>query len=233
MPTAPVKLPSVPPFFSPVPRPEAGSASLRGLYVITDERWLGHIATARAALKGGATIIQLRDKTTAPAQLLPIAHQLRALTAAAGACLLVNDRLDLAQLCGADGVHLGPDDWPVAAVRQVLGPEKIIGISCGTPAEAAQALALGADYVGAGAVFSTATKPDAGPAIGLPVLRSIAQATTLPIAAIGGLDATNLAQVLAAGAKMACVVSAVAAAGDELAMEAATRALVRALSVAL
>lgn len=219
---------------------------LRGLYVITDEHWGnrhaaeqrirdaeqrradGHIAIARAALRGGAGIIQLRDKSASPAQLLPIARELRRLTQQSGALFIVNDRVDMALACDADGVHLGPDDLPIADARRLLGPHRIIGASCGDIEEARRAAQQGADYIGAGAVFATTTKSDAGAPIGLENLRAIAAATTLPVAAIGGIGKGNIAQAVEAGALMACVVSAVSAAGDEAAMTEATRSLIAA-----
>ncbi|MBW3635469.1 MAG: thiamine phosphate synthase [Armatimonadetes bacterium] len=202
-------------------------ARLRGLYVVTDARMGGgHLPIARAALGGGATILQLRDKTTPPRPLLQIALEMRRLTREANAVLVINDRLDLALLCEADGVHLGPDDWPLEAARRVLGPHRLLGASTGTPEEARIAQKEGADYLGIGAVFPTVTKSDAGEAIGLEGLRAVLRATTLPAAAIGGLSAANIRAIIDAGAAMACVVSAVAGAGDEVAMARAARELV-------
>lgn len=202
-------------------------ARLRGLYVITDAALGGgHLAIARAALKGGARIIQLRDKSTPLSQLLPIAREIRRLTRAANALFMMNDRADLALAVGADGVHLGPDDLPVALARHILGPHKMIGASCNSPAEAVVAWRAGADYIGAGAIFGTQTKLDAGSAIGLETLRAIVQATPLPVAAIGGVSLENIAATREAGAAMACVISAVTNAGNEAAMEQAARDLV-------
>lgn len=199
---------------------------LRGLYVITDENLGGgHLAIARATLSGGAGILQLRDKSTPPRQLLEIAREMRVMTREAGALFLINDRLDLALLCEADGIHLGPDDWAVEDVRRTLGPDRLIGASCGTPEEAREAAAAGADYMGVGAVWGTLTKSDAGAAIGLEGLRAVMAANDLPAAAIGGVNAANLAATLSTGVPMACVISAVAGAGDEAAMERATREL--------
>ena len=204
------------------------AARLRGLYVITDTHLGGgHVAIARAALCGGARVIQLRDKSTAPRPLLAIARELRGLTRDYNALLLVNDRLDLALLSEADGVHLGPDDWPVRDVRSAVRPDFLIGASCGTPAEARAAQRDGADTIGIGAVYGTQTKTDAGAAIGLQGLRAVMSATNLPAAAIGGIDKANIADVAASGVNMACVISAIANAGDETAMEAATRELNR------
>ena len=161
--------------------------------------------------------------------MLPIALEIRDLTRRSGAFFLINDRIDLALLCAADGVHLGPDDWPVAAARRVLGPDKIIGASTGTPEEARIAQKEGATYVGVGAVFGTSTKTDAGDAIGLNGLRAVVSATTLPVAAIGGLDLSSAGATIAAGARMACVISAIANAGDEAAMIRVTKDLIASL----
>ena len=206
------------------------SAQLRGLYVLTDAQMGGgHLAIARAALRGGARIIQLRDKTTPPRPLLQIAREMRHLTRQFDALLLVNDRLDLALLCEADGVHLGPDDWPISDVRRAAPPEFLIGASCGTPDEARAAQSAGADTIGIGAVYATATKTDAGAPLGLDGLRAVMNATTLPCAAIGGIGADNIAAIARTGVPMACVISAIANAGTETAMEAATRALCKQL----
>ena len=198
----------------------------RGLYVITDAHMGGgHLALAAAALRGGARLIQLRDKGTPARPLLQIAREMRVLTRQFEALLFVNDRLDLALLCAADGVHLGPDDWPVAAVKRVAPPGFLIGASCGTPAQARAAWRDGAALIGIGAVHATSTKADAGAAIGLDGLRAIDAATPLPGAAIGGINLENIAQIAGSGVAMACVISAVAGAGDAAQMEAATRAL--------
>lgn len=200
---------------------------LRGLYVITDERLSDHIGVARAAIEGGATIVQLRDKTTPLSRLLPIALEIRRLTWNRAA-FIINDRCDLAWACDADGVHLGPDDLPLDVARRMLGPDKILGASCNGEIEARQAQLSGADYIGAGAVFATATKSDAGAPIGTETLRRIVESTSLPVAAIGGLNPGNIAQAKQSGAIMMCVVSAVCAAGDEAAMTQATQELVKA-----
>lgn len=202
---------------------------LHGLYVITDERiGGGHLAIARAALAGGANIIQLRDKSASVVQLLPLAHELRRMTRAAGALFFVNDKIDMALAVGADGVHLGPDDMPLAEARRLLGPHRLLGTSCSNVTEVQTATRTGADYIGAGAIFGTATKHDAGPAIGLNQLHAMAKSTNLPIAAIGGVNEANIVSTIEAGANMACVVSAIALAGDHAAMLAATRNLIQA-----
>jgi thiamine-phosphate pyrophosphorylase len=203
-----------------------GNDRLRGLYVLTDERLGGgHLAIARAALAGGARLLQLRDKSTSPRRLLSIALELRRRTREAGVLFIVNDRPDLALAFEADGVHLGPDDLPVAEARRVLGSHHLIGVSCGDAAEARRAEQDGADYIGAGAVFGSATKLDAGPPLGLDGLRAIVAATSLPVAAIGGVNAANIGAVATTGAAMACAISAVAGAGNEAAMTRATAQL--------
>ena len=199
---------------------------LRGLYVITDARLGGgHLTITRAALAGGARIIQLRDKSTPLPQLLPIAREMHRLTRKANALFIVNDRADLALCTNADGVHLGPDDLPVAVARHLLGSHKIIGASCGTVAEAIAAWHAGADYIGCGAIFGTNTKSDAGDALGLDALRQIARATPLPVAAIGGVNLENITATREAGAAMAAVITAITNAGDENLMQQATLAL--------
>ena len=207
-------------------------AKLCGLYVITDAQLGGgHLPIARAAISGGARILQLRDKATPPAELLPIARELRRLTREAGVVFLINDRADLALAVEADGVHLGPDDLPIGEARHVLGPQKIIGVTCATPKEAVAAWRGGADYIGCGAIFGTQTKHDAGAAIGLEKLRDVVVATPLPVAAIGGVNLENIASTCAAGAKMACVISAVTSAGNETAMSQAVRELMAILEL--
>lgn len=204
------------------------SPVLRGLYIVTDKRApKGHIAMARSALAGGAKIIQLRDKTTTREETLRNAQALRTLTRQHNALLLINDDIELARQCQADGVHLGPDDMPVPQARLLL-PNSVIGASCGTLEEAQSALRHGATYIGVGAVFGTQTKLDAGTPIGLNNLRRIVRATALPVAAIGGIDGGNIADVVSRGAHMACVVSAISSQPDEEAMQRATRELIEA-----
>ncbi len=185
------------------------TTKLRGLYTITDAHLGGgHENMARAALEGGAKILQLRDKSTPARQILTIARHIREQTRQNGAIFLINDDVELAVKCDADGVHLGEDDMPVLEARRLLGPAKIIGVSAATPALARAAARNGAHYLGVGAVFGTQTKLDAGSAIGLAALRAVVDATTLPVAAIGGVNRANIAAVFEAGAQMACVISA-------------------------
>jgi thiamine-phosphate diphosphorylase len=122
---------------------------------------------------------------------------------------VVNDRADIAAAIGADGLHIGQSDLPLEAARRVLGSAAFIGVSAGTVAEAREAAAAGADYIGAGPVFPTASKPDAGDATGIAVLRAICAAVPIPVVAIGGITPLNAPQVLQAGAVGVAVISAI------------------------
>jgi thiamine-phosphate diphosphorylase len=207
--------------------PFSPRARLRGVYVITDAHLGGgHLTITRAALMGGARIIQLRDKGTPLSELLPVAREIRDLTRAANALFIINDNADLALQSDADGVHLGPDDISIQAAREILGPHKIIGASCGTIEETIAAWKQGADYIGCGAIFDTQTKSDAGNAIGLAALQQIVAATPLPVAAIGGVNLENIASTREAGAQMAAVITAITNAGNQSALTKATRGLV-------
>lgn len=160
------------------------------LIVITDEELAGERgvdAVVADALRAGAPSVQLRHKGAGAAGLLDEARRLRALTREAGALLFVNDRFDVALAAGADGVHLGPDDLPVDAVRAAVPPEFLVGYSTDDPAEARDAVAAGADYVGCGTVFATASKADAGEVIGLEGLDRVAAAVDVPVVGIGGI----------------------------------------------
>jgi len=182
----------------------------------------GHLEVARAALQGGATIIQLRDKRLSGRALLELAEALRELTRAHGATFIVNDRVDIALASASDGVHLGDEDIPIAVARRLLGPEAVIGASVDNPRQARAAEAAGASYLGVGPVFATGSKPDAGAAIGLVPIGEITRAVTIPVLAIGGLTCDNVRRVVEAGADGIAVISAVAEADD---MEAAARLL--------
>ncbi|MEN3002002.1 MAG: thiamine phosphate synthase [Armatimonadota bacterium] len=188
---------------------------LRGLYVITDPRLGGgHLEGAHAALQGGARIIQLRDKEATTRQLVEYAQALRTLTREYNALLIINDRLDVALAVDADGVHLGQDDLPVPLARRIAGERLIIGVSVETVDEAARAEAEGADYLGVGPMFATATKPDAGTPVGPERLREIKQRVHIPVFGIAGITLENASQVLQAGADGICVISAILGAPD-------------------
>jgi thiamine-phosphate pyrophosphorylase len=184
----------------------------------------GQTATeiAEAALRGGITMLQWREKKAPLAEVLETGRAIRDLCHTYRVPFIVNDRIDVAMLLGADGVHLGQEDIPLGEARKLLGDQAIIGISTGTFAEAQAAQAGGADYVGVGAIFATATKADAGEPIGTDLLTAIAQHLALPQVGIGGIQETNAASVYAAGADGIAVVSAITETTDVFA---ATRRL--------
>jgi thiamine-phosphate pyrophosphorylase len=200
------------------------SARLR-LYVITDTRAARGrplVDLVAAALDGGATAVQLRDKLSDAREQVVLGRELRRLTRAAGALLIVNDRVDVAHAIEADGVHLGQDDLPPAAARAILGPGAIVGGSAGNLVELARSLADGVDYLGVGPMYPTPSKGDAGPAIGPSALAEIRAICHLPIVGVGGIDASNLAPVLVAGADGVALISAIIGAED---VRAAARAI--------
>jgi thiamine-phosphate pyrophosphorylase len=177
-------------------------------------------AIARSALRGGADVVQLREKCLPARELLPLARRLRELAHDSGALLIVNDRPDIALLSGADGVHVGQDDLPVREARRLLGPDRIVGATANTVELASRAEADGADYVGCGAMFPTATKPGRE-AVGAERLAEVAAAVRIPVFAIGGIDLTTVDAVVGTGIRRAAVCAAVVAAPD---VEAAARA---------
>jgi thiamine-phosphate diphosphorylase len=187
-------------------------AALRaaGVYLVTDDS----IEPARRqlvvteALAAGARVVQLRDKRALGGALLREAATLAALCHQCGALLIVNDRADVAVAAGADGVHVGQEDLPLAAARQVVGPDLLVGVSASFPEEAEAAERGGADYVGFGAMYVTATKPDAEYA-GPRVLADVRSRVRVPLVAIGGITLENAPEVFDAGADLVAVVSAV------------------------
>lgn len=179
-----------------------------------------------AALDGGVTAVQLRAKTMTDRASLTLATRLCQLCHDHRALFFVNDRLDLALAAAADGVHLGVDDLPIAAARSISGGRFLIGYSPQTDDEVAEAAAIGADYIGIGPVFATGSKPDAGEAIGLGTLRRRAALTSLPAVGIGGINTSNAAEVIAAGAVGVSVISAILSAADPREAAAHLRALV-------
>ena len=166
------------------------------------------------AAAGGATIIQLRGKTWTGREFLHIGSELASVLRPKGIPLIINDRADIAFLCRADGVHLGQVDIPLAVARKILGKKALVGVSVCTPAEAAAAEAEGADYLGAGPIFPTLSKLDLPPLLGLAGLREIRARVRVPILAIGGVTASNAADVMDAGADGVAVISAIASAAD-------------------
>jgi thiamine-phosphate pyrophosphorylase len=187
------------------------------LCVVTDEHLSGgirHAEIARRAVAGGADAIQLRDKSASPRELVRIGRVIRAVTHPAGALFIVNDRLDVAIACGADGVHLGQGDINPGVARQLAPAGFIIGVSVSDVIEALAAEADGADYVALSPTFDTKSKHDAGPGQGLDRLRKIRAAAKIPVIAIGGIGPGNVTDVIRAGADGVAVISAIVAAPD-------------------
>jgi thiamine-phosphate pyrophosphorylase len=199
------------------------AARLTGIYVIVNEGEPDPVTIARAALAGGARILQYRAKRGIVAGNV---RALRALTKEYGALFILNDEWKLVQTYDADGVHVGPEDAnleDLAQIRAAIGT-RALGVSCGSEEEARLAQRGGADYVGVGAVYATTSKADAGAPIGIAGLHRVVTATYLPVAAIGGITLDAVAEVRAAGAAMAAVISAVSAAPDpQLAVQALVR----------
>lgn len=188
-----------------------------GLYLIVDPAVAGSLSLTdlvKAALTTGVRLFQLRMKTPHAGEFYDLAAQFCALVRAGGGTFLVNDRVDVAQAVGADGVHLGQEDLPLADARAILGPDKLIGISTHTLKQALEADAGGADYIGFGPIFPTPTKEHSDPAVGVAGLREVRAKVRLPIVAIGGITTKNVREVVAAGADCCAVVSAVLAAPD-------------------
>jgi thiamine-phosphate pyrophosphorylase len=207
-----------------------GAVFRYSVYVLTDRRAAGDrslVDVIRAAVRGGATAVQLRDKGASTREVVELARALLAVTRPAGVPLIVNDRADVALAIDADGVHVGQDDLPAPLARAVLGPDRILGVSAGTVDEARQAEREGADYLGVGDVYGTPSKADAGTPIGLSGLAEIARVVSIPVVAIGGIALDNAAATVRAGASGVAVISAVVGAPDP---EAAARRLLRAVT---
>jgi thiamine-phosphate pyrophosphorylase len=173
------------------------------------------VEIASKAVRGGADVVQLRHKTLARGELLDLARRTRSLTAEAGVLFVVNDHVDIALLSEADGVHLGPDDLSIASARRVAGDRLLIGASASSPDAAGAAIENGADYLGSGPAFATPIKTEKQ-VIGPKGVAAIAAAVGpgVPVFAIGGIDETNIAQLIAEGLRRACVIRAVSGAPD-------------------
>jgi len=167
----------------------------------------------RAAAAGGVDVVQLRDKHLGDEELVAVAHATRALCERLGLLLIVNDRPLVASEAGADGVHVGQDDLPPAEVRELVGPDMLIGLSTHAPGEIDAVDPALVDYIGVGPVHETPTKPGRG-AVGLELIRYAAAHAPVPFFAIGGLHAGNLAEAIDAGASRVCVLRAISDADD-------------------
>lgn len=187
------------------------------LYLVTDPVLCGTrgvIETCRLALEAGVGTLQLRDKTASARELIRMAVILRDLCRKHGALFIVNDRVDVAMAAGADGVHLGQDDMPVALARRLMGQGAVIGASARSPGEAESAWREGADYIAANLVFPTDTKTGLGEPLGLRAIAELKKASPLPLIAIGGINPSNADSVRRAGADGIAVVSAIMSAED-------------------
>jgi thiamine-phosphate pyrophosphorylase len=216
------------PDFQPMPSDDLGSERrerLAGtrLYLVCDSAPRRHELPdlLRAASAGGVDIVQLRDKQLSDDELAAVANAARALCERLGVLLIVNDRPSVAYEAGADGVHVGQDDMAVGDVREMVGPDMLIGLSTHAAGEIDAVDAELVDYIGVGPVHETPTKPGR-PAVGPELVRHAAAHAAVPFFAIGGLDEANIAEVVAAGASRACVLRAISDAEDP---ERAARAL--------
>lgn len=187
---------------------------MNGLYLVTDRiiaQQAGHTVAfvVEEACRAGVRWVQLREKELSTRAFLEAARELKQITQAYGARLIINDRVDIALAVDADGVHVGQDDMPYEVVRSLVGPDKLIGLSVNNMIELRAALDDKPDYLGVAAVFATNTKLDTSNLLGLDGLREICTSTSLPTFAIGGINATNIRQIMQAGATGAAVVSAI------------------------
>ncbi len=194
-----------------------------GIYGITAEQFSGgrsNVEVARKMIEGGVSVIQYREKRPHKShrQMYEECRQIRTVTRDNGVMFIVNDYVDLALVCGADGVHVGQDDLPVGAVRRLTGPDMLIGLSTHSPNQAHAAVAAGADYIGVGPIFNTHTKEDVCAPVGLGYLDYVAQHVPIAFVAIGGIKTHNLDQVVQRGASTICLVTEIVGADDIAAM---------------
>jgi thiamine-phosphate pyrophosphorylase len=197
--------------------------TMAGLYVILDRQFLAgrdELEAAKQIIEGGATVIQLRDKQSKKGELLVVAQKLKELCSRAGVLFIMNDYLDLALAVDADGLHIGQDDLSLAVVRRQLSIDKIVGLSTTTVSQAMKAQNEGADYIAVGSVFPTATKKEAI-VVGVDTVRELKRTISTTLVAIGGINDSNIGEVVAAGADAVAVVSAVL--GEKDAKEAVHR----------
>ena len=182
------------------------------LYLVLDPELclpLGMVETARRAVAGGVTLVQLRDKNASTAQMIETGRALKTALLGTGVPLIINDDVEAAIAIGADGLHVGQDDRDALIARRLIGPDMILGLSVETEALAAAVDPAAVDYVGAGPVFATATKPGHKPPVGMEGLARLVAATPLPAVAIGGLKVDHIEAVLRAGVRGLAVVSAI------------------------
>lgn len=187
------------------------TAKISGLYVILDTgvlRGRSHAEAAKQVIQAGVKTIQLRDKTLKKKSLLPVAREIQALCKQNNVLFIMNDYLDITLAADADGLHIGQDDLPAEVARRLLPRDKILGVSASTVEQAVAAEAAGADYIGVGCVYPTSSKDDIV-LVGVDRVRQIKRAVKIPVAAIGGIDGSNINEVIKTGADSVCVISAV------------------------
>lgn len=195
------------------------------LYMVTDRslsRGRPVDEIVRQGIAGGVTAIQLREKEISTREFYQLACIVRSLTLDSGVTFIVNDRLDIALAADADGVHVGQNDMPADMAKKLLRPNTILGVTASNEEQACKAVDAGADYIGCNAVFATPTKTDTGTPIGVEGLRRLAASVSIPVVAIGGINAANAGEVMASGVAGIAVVSAIVSAEDP---EAAARQL--------
>ena len=185
---------------------------IQGVYLVTDTATQGqydHIELTRMAIEGGVSVVQFRDKQMPPREAVDVIREMVTICEHAGATLMVNDRVDLAMAAGAHGVHLGQNDLPVREARRLMEAEKIIGGTASNLEEAQQVELAGADYLGFGHIYPTTTKQKDYAPRGPDMLKQVCETLDIPVIAIGGIDATNAANVLEQGAAGYAVSSAI------------------------
>ncbi|MFH1458155.1 MAG: thiamine phosphate synthase [Candidatus Omnitrophota bacterium] len=187
---------------------------MKGYYFITDagQSRAGNASDVKNALKAHVEVVQYRDKSKSTKELYQEALALRKICK--DALFLINDRLDIALSVKADGVHLGWEDLPYAVARKLIGDKKIIGLTVHTLQQAIQSQRSGAQYIGVSPIFKTNTKQDAGPPVGVRLIKEIRRHVSLPVIAIGGIDLSNAKDVIDSGADGLCAISAVVAEND-------------------
>jgi thiamine-phosphate pyrophosphorylase len=186
------------------------------LYAVTDRTWLkgrSFIDVIEEALKAGVTFLQLREKNLDYSSFLTLAREIKKVVDKYKIPYVINDNVDIALACGADGVHVGQKDMDAKDVRKIIGPDKILGVSAQTVEQAVAAERNGADYIGVGSVFPTSTKPDAE-TVSFETLREICKSVSIPVVAIGGINKDNAMKLAGSGIDGIAVVSAIFAQDD-------------------
>lgn len=187
------------------------------LYLVTDRGILGGrdiFDAVESAVKGGVTLVQLREKNISSLDFYNIAVRLKKLAGRYGVPLIINDRLDIALAVDADGLHIGQEDLPVSAARKLLGKGKILGYSVSTVEEAVYGERNGADYLGAGPVYPTGSKLDAVSPIGIEILKRIKESVSIPVVGIGGIGFSNISEIKSSGIDGVSVISAILGSSD-------------------